>query len=257
MHQEYLEAISVHFPAVCHDLVLWLSRLLGASVVRDNDATEIVPSNERFLPRISFDAHSRDVFPTADFEFSSYEGTSVYVRNMTDIGKENPSPYNPLEPEEVESRFQREGMNVTGVDHVGFNLPWFNKGVHPAIGDLRNRLKTVCLYHLFPTGESWDFVIPGERSEIKKRKVIDYDRLRKPKFEIVSFEKASTPIIQFDVSLNAGYEKLDAVFPEGISDPKLRNTWVYLRNPSDVDVCLVLNESREGDWSSFFRGHRL
>jgi hypothetical protein len=122
---------------------------------------------------------------------------------------------------------------------------------------LRNRLKTTCLYHLFPTGEDWDFIIPGELAEITKIKAIDYSKIRKPKFEIVSFEKASTPLIQFDISLNIEYVKFSLLFPEGINDHKMKNTWVYIRNDFDIDICLVLNESKGDDWASFFGGHRL
>ena len=90
---------------------------------------------------------------------------------------------------------------IPRLDHVGFNLPWFGRAVHPAIADLRNRLKQVCLYHLFLTGEPWDFIIPGELAKIRKLDAIDYNQIRRPKFEIVSFDRASTPLVQIDLSV--------------------------------------------------------
>ncbi len=54
-----------------------------------------------------------------------------------------------------------------------------------------------------------------------------------------------------------GYEKLKQLFPEAIADDELRNIWVYLKNPYELDFCLVLNEPTDTDWSGFFEGHRL
>jgi len=47
------------------------------------------------------------------------------------------------------------------------------------------------------------------------------------------------------------------LFPEGIADTALKNVWVYLKNPYGVDICLVIGEHEDGDWSDFFEGHRL
>jgi hypothetical protein len=148
-------------------------------------------------------------------------------------------------------------VKLVGIDHGGFNLPWFSSGLHPDILGLREHLSSRCLYHKFPTGEPWDFIIPGDTHEIVRRKSVDYDRNRRPKFEVVSFEKASTPIIQFDILVNANYETFAQLFPESLLDTELRNSWVYLENPYSIDVCLVINEFSEGDWSAFFKDCRL
>jgi hypothetical protein len=87
------------------------------------------------------------------------------------------------------------------------------------------------LYHEFPTGEPWDFIIPGDTHEIDHHKAVDYTKIRRPKFEVVSFDKASTPLIQFDVGVNLNYETFAPLFPESINDPEFRNIWVYLENP--------------------------
>jgi hypothetical protein len=72
----------------------------------------------------------------------------------------------------------------------------------------------------------------------------------------VSFEKSSKPIIQIDCITTIDYKKLKALFPEAIADDELKNVWVYLDNPYELDICLVLNEPGS-DWSSFFEGNRL
>jgi hypothetical protein len=86
---------------------------------------------------------------------------------------------------------------------------------------------------------------------------VDYTKVRRPKFELVSFNKASTPLIQLDVGVNASYERFAPLFPESLNEPEYRNIWIYLRNPYTVDVCLVINEFGAGDWSDYFKGCRL
>ena len=205
MRQECLQNISIHLPEVSRLLVAALSNLLGRFVSQDSVVHRLLPSNEYFLPTISFDANSTETFAKADFEFNTNEVLSIYITNITVVEKRNPSPFRHIELETVNDRFATNGMEVVGIDHIGFNLPWFNSGIHPAIADLRNRLKSTCLYHLFPTGEPWGFIIPGESSEIGKRKAVDYNQIRKPKFELVSFDKASIPLVQIDISVDTKY----------------------------------------------------
>ena len=257
MRQECLANIVIHLPVVSEDLVIALSKLLGTSVSKTGDMYTVLPSNELFLPTISIDAKSTETFAIADFEFMSNDILTVYITNITEGDKRNPLPYRHIELEDVSDRIVRNGMAVVGIDHMGFNLPWFNNGVHPAIADLRSRLKGTCLYHSFPSGEPWDFIIPGELAEIRRRKAVDYDKIRKPKFEIVSFDKTSVPLVQIDVTSNMTYAELSSLFPEALHDPSMKNMWIYIRNPCDIDLCLVLNESTEGDWSSYFKGHRI
>jgi hypothetical protein len=113
------------------------------------------------------------------------------------------------------------------------------------------------LYHRFPSGEPWDFIIPGNRDEIARQEAVDYTMVRRPKFEIVSFEKASTPLLQFDIQMNTSYEILQGLFPEALDDPLIRNLWIYLENPYGLDICLVANEFSEKDWSGYFAGSRI
>jgi hypothetical protein len=182
---------------------------------------------------------------------------SIKVENSTGQSKQNPYPYKHLDVETVRQRFATSGIRLIEIDHVGFNLPWFSSGVHPRILQLRNQLSSRCLYHRFPTGEPWDFIIPGDKDEISNRKAVDYSEVRRPKFELVSFKNASTPLIQLDISVNAPYERFLELFPESLNDPEFRNIWLYLDSPCPVDVCLVINEVSEHDWSDFFKGCRL
>jgi len=70
--------------------------------------------------------------------------------------------------------------------------------------------------------------------------------VRRPKFEIVSFDKASTPLLQLDIQMNTSYEILLGLFPEALVYPLIRNLWIYLENPYGLDICLVVNELKFG-----------
>jgi hypothetical protein len=193
----------------------------------------------------------------ADFVLSSGQTLAVQIENITGQHKQSPHAYRPLSIETVRHRLTIAGIRLVSLDHVGCNLPWFAAGVHPRIGQLRQELAARCLYHRFPTGEPWDFIIPGDKEEIAKSKEIDYNTIRRPKFELVSFDNASMPLLQFDVAVNARYERFATLFPEALNDPEFRNVWLYLENPYPIDVCLVLNEFTARDWSDFFQGCRL
>lgn len=81
--------------------------------------------------------------------------------------------------------------------------------------------------------------------------------VRRPKFEIVSFDKASTPLLQLDIQMNTSYEILQGLFPEALDDPLICNLWIYLEYPYGLDICLVANGFSEKDWSSYFAGSRI
>ena len=148
-------------------------------------------------------------------------------------------------------------MQFIGIDHLGVNLPWFEPGLHPRILQLRETVKARCLYHRYPTGEPWDFILPGTPEEIAGSQPIDYAKIRRPKFELVSFDGASTPLIQIDLGSDRRYEEFKTMFPEALADETFRNIWIYLINPHAVDICLVMNEYSEKDWSGFFKECRL
>ena len=188
-----------------------------------------------------------------DIPVAVMDGKTIKIQNTTGVEKENQWEYTPLSLTDVIKRLELYPLNL--LDHIGFNLPYFD-GVHPEISELRNEFKNECLYHQFPSGEPWDFILPGSTKEISGAD-IDYSATRKPKLEIVSFDGCSTPIIQIDFSVNATYNEIVSTFPEGINDDNLHNVWVYVQNPYSIDICFVVNEPVEGDWSDFFEGSRL
>lgn len=132
-------------------------------------------------------------------------------------------------------------------------------GIHPEIQTLREYCKDKSLYHLFPTGENWDFIIPATKEEITGKASIEYSLLRRPKVEIVTFEKTSKPLIQIDVNISkkTTLDELKKLFPEGLVDENINNIWIYMKNPLGIDICYVLNPGDDPDWSPFFKDSRF
>jgi len=253
----YLERIIVKFPNTSTEFTDQLALLLDVLGQSENHVLELARSDQSFFPKISFDFQSEQSDILTDFILSNGEITSFNIENSTGLNKQSPHSYSPISIGTVNQRFLSSGVKLVGIDHAGFNLPWFSSGLHPNILRLREYLHSRCLYHKFPTGEPWDFIIPGETNEIAGHRAVDYARIRKPKFEIVSFDKASIPLIQIDIAVNVKYETFAELFPESLKDMEFRNIWVYLENPYPIDICLVLNEFADGDWSDFFKDCRL
>lgn len=257
MTNVYLERITIKFPNTHFEFTHQLALLIDVLGQSENHVLELTCSDQSFFPKIRVNFQSENSGILTDFTLSNGETTSVKIENSTGLSKQSPHSYKPVSIGTVSQRFLASGMKLVGIDHVGFNLPWFSADLHPDILDLREHLSSQCLYHKFPTGEPWDFILPGNTQEIDHQKAVDYTRIRRPKFELVSFDKASTPLIQFDIGVNVNYETFAQLFPESINDPELRNIWVYLENPYSIDVCLVINVFPDGDWSEFFKDCRL
>lgn len=257
MAAEYLEGITLHFQSSSSGFISALSGLLHAVLRTEEGHCSVIPSQDGFFPKLFLDTDTDSRVPVCDFEFTDHGTVSVAIQNSTDTEKQNPSAYRYIKIEEVISRFYKDSVEVLRVDHIGFNLPWFGQGLHPSIISLRKKLKKGCLYHCFPTGEPWDFILPGDVAEISNKINIDYNQIRKPKFEIVSFDKASTPLIQIDIAINLSYMEFKRLFPEALDDRNMKNIWIYIDNPCDIDICLVLNQYNEDDWSQVFQGNRL
>lgn len=219
---------------------------------QSQDVLEIKQTLNRSLPKIKirFTDIEQPVieFIGDDFTFSRN------ISNETGQYRSSPHSYRLIPITELRDRIHKAG-NITIIDHLGVNFPWFD-GLSPIIAELRTRLSDSSAYYRFPTGEYWDFILPATRHEIESG-TIDLALVRRPKLELVSFEKASTPIIQIDCITTIEYSKLKKMFPEAIADDELFNIWVYVENSYGVDICFVLNGPREQDWSSFFKGHRL
>lgn len=253
----HLEKITIGFPGSQAGFNTQLVSILAPIGRRTSFALDVTASDPSLYPRLSIEYQSPRHAVHADFLLSSGETETVDVENTTGARKQSPHGYRLLGIDEVARRLAAAGLAPAGVDHMGINLPWFEPGRHPRILRLREKIAPACLYHNYPSGEPWDFILPGDRDEIAGRTPVDYSRVRRPKFELVSFEKASTPIVQIDLAVPGRYEDFSGLFPEALADPAFRNIWVYLENPHAVDICLVINERSEGDWSGFFKGCRL
>ncbi len=256
MNPPLLERITLQFPGThpkFHGCLLALLANLGRAGA---SGLELSISDPGYFPRLSIEFQSPGAGPLAAIRVG---GADIITRieNITGIEKRNPLPYQPLAIDAVSMRIGAAGWKIIRADHIGFNLPWFGPGVHPRIGDLRKQLAGACLYHTYPSGEPWDFILPGDPEEIARRKSVDYTKTRRPKFELVSFDGASTPLVQIDISADARFEDFTRLFPEALADPAFRNIWVYLENPYSIDVCLVVNEDSEGDWCGMFQGCRI
>ena len=227
-----------------------ISFFARCSAVQDKKV-HFSPSNTEFLPKVSLEFQK---VSEPKVLFLNGNTIEVPIKNTTGRVKKSPHKYKPLSIEEIV--FRLEGIKIVEIDHVGFNLPWFD-GTHPDIVRIRELYKRESMYYLFPTGEDWDFIIPGTVGEISGKSSIDYTIKRRPKFEIVSFNKCSKPLIQIDVLVHEKFEKLTSLFPEAIQDLELKNMWVYLKTPYNIDICLVLNDYRSGDWCEFFKESRL
>jgi hypothetical protein len=234
--------------------ILTLISKLGVNL---NNKLKFASSNNDFYPKISIDTNSKNGRVLAEFRTSEGCNSEVFIENTTGIEKKSPLKYSHLSIDSVIERFSENGLKINGLDHIGFNLPWFSPDVHPLIENLRRDFASKCLYHKFPTGEPWDFIIPGSKKEILMQEEVDYSKTRKPKFELVSFDASSTPLVQFDVQCNKPFEVFSRNFPEAIHDRQFKNIWIYTENTYNIDICIVLNESTKEDWSLYFRDTRL
>ena len=228
---------------------LFLNFLSHFGNVHDNQV--VMRGKDAFSPKLSMKLEDRDV-PSVSFSKES-DSLDFEITNRTGIEKDSPHGYKPISLTDFITRIK--SLGVAELDHMGVNLPWF-EGIHPNLVQLREWAKQSSLYYLFPTGDPWDFILPGTEAEVESKE-IDLSIKRRPKFEIVSFDKSSVPIIQIDFLSRAKYDQIETLFPEGIPEPKIKDVWVYIDNPYGIDLCFVLHEYEDSDWSTYFKGHRL
>ncbi|MBI3980515.1 hypothetical protein HY345_00795 [Candidatus Microgenomates bacterium] len=252
----FLEKVQYKLPywdgLFIHDFLSYLSPL---GKCQKSEIT-LNKSNNNFFPITSILFTKSDT-PQVSFFLSDGNSLTVSVTNTTNAVKNSPHRYSHLSLREFIKRITTSKLR--SIDHTGFNLPYF-EGIHPKISELREKFKNVCLYHTFPkhlANAPWDFILPGTVEEIIGKTFVDYSLNRKPKIEIVSFDKSSTPLIQFDIQLEGKYKDWVRIFPEGIFDQKMSNIWVYLKNDFGTDICFVLNEFHNDDWSFHFAKDRL
>lgn len=246
-----LRHIQIVMPNTDPDITDGLLAELSHFGIRVGTTLMLTPSQKGFLPEMHLAFASVDQ-PQAIFT-SSLGQIMIEISNFTGRSKQSPHPYSPISLAEYHDRAAK--LRLTVLDHIGFDLPWFD-GVHPEVQKLRSELKTGTAYHRSFTGDDWDFVLPAGEEELLKAD-LDYSVVRRPKFEIVSISKVSTPIIQFDFSADTSFDELVRLFPEGIADPGLQNVWVYIKNGFGIDICMVVGVDQGEDWSNMFKGHRL
>lgn len=248
-----LNKITIQFPDIDPELKQQILNHFHTFGLLSNDSLYFKTTQKDFYPLIQIEFKNLQI-PIAEFVFNDEDVIRVELLNKTGLEKKSPHRYTPISMAEYMERMR--DVTVTNLDHAGFDLPWF-EGVHPEILDLREKLKKSCLYYLFPTGEAWDFILPGTQAEIETIGDPSFEISRKPKFEIVSIDKVSVPIVQFELEAKLSYSEIVQRFPEGIAVPEVKNVWVYIKNSYGIDICFVLNEAKEGDWSGFFKGKRI
>lgn len=195
LKDDYLSKIVFKFPKAHREFnekFLHLIEVLGQS---KDSVLELNITSQSYYPKLYLNFKYERSNVLVDFVFT-YGGTiSIEIENSTSEYRQNPHSYTHLKLDYVIQKLNANGIEIVRVDHVGFNLPWFSSDLHPQINLLRKNLQTKCLYHKFTTGELWDFILPGDLDEIYNYKRIDYTKARRPKFEVVSFEKDSTPLV--------------------------------------------------------------
>lgn len=169
----YLEEIALRFPGTDAGFTGGLASLIGVLGKQEDRVLELTRSSPSFYPQVLVELQSGRPGILTDFRLSNGETISFQVENSTGLGKANRHAYRPLSVETVKHRLMASGVRLVGVDHTGFNLPWFSSGLHPRIVQLWEALSARCLYHRYPTGEPWDFILPGDLDEIAARKAVD------------------------------------------------------------------------------------
>jgi hypothetical protein len=253
----YLQTITLSFPQNSQELFTQLGSLFSSIISLRSNEICFTTSASGMLPHIHLACSENQYTYSARFQFSNAETHRIEITNTTGMSRQHPGGYQALPMQQVCQRLAQTHIRVLSLDHAGFNLPWFDGGLHPLLHSLSKKLSAASLYHTFPGGEPWDFILPGDTAEIDGSKPIDYNLLRQPKFELVSFDKSSRPLIQLDMGLNCSFKTLHNLFPEALDESALGKIWVYLKNPGEVDICLVMGTHSSEDWSSYFRGCRI
>lgn len=241
-----LESIKICLPDKDSDFQKNFLGFLKQFGKRRTNSVSFQKSNELYYPRVDLEFGTYQV-PAVFFE--STKKINVELVNKTNQSKKSPYSYSPISLFEFISR--SKSLNFEFLDHIGFDIPWFD-GLNPDIKNLRDFLSSQCLYYLYPTGENWDFILPATEEEILTKN-IDYKTTRRSKFEIVSLDYTSSPIIQFDMSVSESFEEIKKVFPEGIPDNFLKNIWIYIENPYGLDICFVVGHRSKTDWYKFLK----
>lgn len=252
----YLQEIVYKLPNTNKKFLKQFLNYLSILGNADDKKITFSQSNNEYIP-ITTIVFSEIKIPQVSFIFDDSSSIDIDIINTTNEIKQSPHTYKHISLEQFMERIKSYELKY--IDHTGFNLPYFN-GIHPIILKLRKQLKSKSLYHTFPkhlANESWDFILPGTKEEINKEDEVNYNDNRKPKIEIVSFEKSSTTLIQFDLHLQGKYIEWEKHFPEAIAVSEIKSLWVYIQNDFGIDICFVLNQVHNKDWSYHFAKERI
>jgi len=241
-----LQSVTICLPKKDQDFEVKFIHFLGKFGTTDQNSVSFTSSDESYYPKSSFKFEGCEK-PRAIFKGS--EKIEIEIINKTGKEKKSPLAYTPIKLDDFLKRVKN--LNFEFLDHIGFDLFW-PCGAHPEQIKLRNLLSKESLYYRYPTGENWDFIIPGTQEEIKAKE-LDYKPIRRPKFEIVSLDYTSTPIIQFDMSVNENFEQIREIFPEGYPDKFLKNVWVYIENPYGLFISIVIGHRGKADWYRYLK----
>jgi hypothetical protein len=136
----YLEEIIVGFNKEHLDFSNKFTNLLKNVTEHNENKLFVKSSNELFLPRLSINNSSSEKNVIVTFLFNDASERKIIVENTTGLERKNSGKYSHIELNDVINRFDNCGLKILKIDHMGFNLPWFDNGIHPEILKLRNIL---------------------------------------------------------------------------------------------------------------------
>jgi len=172
----YLEKIRIRLPNTNFKFMEDFLELMNVLGNIESRVFRLPSSCHAFFPRVELGFQPQRTSILTDFILSDGESLSVAVENSTRLEKPSPFSYQPLSVESVTRRLTSSDIRLVGIDHVGINLPWFASNVHTQIFQLRKKLSLYCLYHRFPTGEPWDFIIPETRTKLPGARLLTIPR---------------------------------------------------------------------------------
>src|SRR5512139_1742679 len=123
---DYLERITVTFPDTNTEFTNGLAALIGGLGHDEDRVLRLASSSETFYPQLALDFRSGRSDIMTDFTLSAGEILSVKVENSTSVSKPSPHSYLHLSVATATQRLATSAVRLIGIDHVGFNLPWFS-----------------------------------------------------------------------------------------------------------------------------------
>jgi hypothetical protein len=120
----FLEGIKIYFPKDLEFIGLLFTILERLGIDR-NECFEFTSSSPDYFPRLYFGTNANISNVKVDFLSSDGEVFSEKVVNETGVEKLSPHSYQLINIEDAAMRLASAGLAFVGLDHLGFNLPWF------------------------------------------------------------------------------------------------------------------------------------